>query len=335
VINLVSTQAWATRVTGPQKVFANLVKGLDLIGYPYVVNRRLDGCARLWIHDDTAALASLPMAGVRPVLGPNLFVMPQDVPTSLDLRDSLYLHPCPWATDLWRTAGFTACPLTSWPVGVDLRDFQPSVGWRRPGHVLVYHKHRDPAELVAVLEAIRSAGLTCDVLRYGHYDETGFKAALAVASFVVWHGRHESQGLALEETLASGVPILLCDVTSLSQSTDPYGFPADWYDFPVTAAPYWDDSCGVRITRLADLPMALGAMQDRLESFRPREFVERTLSLEKQAREFVALWEHFGLTVEDGRGERVLRRGRWSSPSRRTLRRRVVSRLDRVLRTPR
>ena len=54
MINIISRQPMigdASRPTGPYKVFANLVKGLERIGYPYVVNRRVTASPRLWVHD--------------------------------------------------------------------------------------------------------------------------------------------------------------------------------------------------------------------------------------------------------------------------------------------
>jgi len=73
---------------GQIKVFKNLIKGLDRIGYPYVVNQRLDACERLWVHDDTRALPLLHKlpAEIKAIVGPNLYVMPRDMPRGLDLR---------------------------------------------------------------------------------------------------------------------------------------------------------------------------------------------------------------------------------------------------------
>lgn len=54
MINIISRQPLvgdASRPTGPYKVFANLLKGLEHIGHPYVVNRRVTAAPRLWVHD--------------------------------------------------------------------------------------------------------------------------------------------------------------------------------------------------------------------------------------------------------------------------------------------
>ena len=55
MINIISKAYLSKNATGPKKVVDNFIKGLDILGYPYVINKRLDACQRLWIHDDTAA----------------------------------------------------------------------------------------------------------------------------------------------------------------------------------------------------------------------------------------------------------------------------------------
>jgi hypothetical protein len=295
-------------------VFRNLVKGLDAIGYPYSVNHALNSTRRLWIHDDHVALKYLSRShDAAAVVGPNLFVMPDDIPSVVDLRGCLYVHPCVWATNLWREAGFDACPVAAWPVGIDLDEFSPSAAVERNA-VLVYHKERPESQLGNVVAAIRSAGHTVQVIRYGHYVESELVEAASSASVVVWHGCHESQGIALQETLALDVPIVLMDVTRLSQAVGTYPFGTGYDDFRVTAAPYWDDRCGVRVYTVDEVVPAVEHVLSHRSEFAPREFVRESLSLEKQARAFVGLWEHFGLTLEEGLSETPRSVRAWSEP---------------------
>lgn len=77
----------------------------------------------------------------------------------------------------------------------------------------------------------------------------------------------------------------------------------DGAHLPGTAAPFFDEQCGLRIDDLREFPHALERMQDGLGGFRPRDYVVENLSLEKQAREFVALWDRWGLDEESGRRE--------------------------------
>lgn len=293
-------------MSGPGKVFDNLVKGLRLIGYPYVVNKRFDATERLWIHDDTTALRQVRPGAAHVVVGPNLYVMPAEMPSGLRLEDALYLHPCAWTKELWEHAGFRACPIECWPVGVDTDEFRPSHPRDRDLDVLVYHKQRDAAELEEILGTLRRSRLTHSVVVYGQYREEDYKRALSRASFVVWHGRHESQGLAFEEAMASGVPILLCDVTRLSDAREEYSFAEAFRDWPATAAPYFDETCGVRITDVRDLAGAIREMRQNLHTYAPRDYVEQNLSLAGQATAFIHLWDRWRLTLEEGRHEPLL-----------------------------
>ncbi len=98
-INIISTAPGAA-VSGGTKVFANLVKGLERVGYPFVVNHRLDATRRIWVHNEVFALpAVLRRKDAQPVLGPNLFVMPRDIP-GLRFTGCLYLQPSDWAACL-------------------------------------------------------------------------------------------------------------------------------------------------------------------------------------------------------------------------------------------
>jgi glycosyltransferase involved in cell wall biosynthesis len=330
LINIISTQPRRSGVTGPQKVFANLVKGLDRIGYPFVVNHHPSAARRLWIHDDGAALQYMHQPGVLPVVGPNLFVTPSDIDAGISFRDAIYLQPCDWAVGMWTTAGFGSCPVLPWAVGIDTDEFQPHRDATNPDSVLVYHKMRDPQELVAILDCVRSIGLSPQLILYDSYKEEEYKRLLQQVGLVVWHGRAESQGIALQEAMACDVPVLVCDVTSVRQTRGGYPFVGDALDYPVTAAPYFDERCGMRITDIADVSTALESMVGRRADFRPREFVLEHLSLEGQARQLVDIWERHGLSYQDGLGETLRNSRLWSGAP---LHHKIRSRVDRYLRS--
>lgn len=326
MINLISRQASTCGGRGPYKVFRNLVKGLERIGYPFVVNRHPTAAARLWIQDDVQALRYMHKPGVYPVVGPNLFVMPSDVDPAIDLSGAIYVQPCDWAARVWHQQGFRDCPIASWAVGIDTDVFAPAALASSPRSVLVYHKLRDPQELVMLLEVVRRHGLLPKLVLYGAYDEEEYQRLLSEVCFVVWHGGAESQGIALLEALACDVPVLVCDVQSLRQTRGGYPFMPDVYDMHVTAAPYFDDRCGIRIRNWSELDDAVVQMVERREAFRPREFVLESLSLEKQAHEFVDLWSPWGLTYETGLREGLRNGRRWTGPP---LSRRILIRMRR------
>ena len=314
MINIVSKQAMVSETTGPQKVYANLLKGLDRIGYPYVVNRDLRATSRLWIQDDIDALHYMHMSNAKIVVGPNLFCLPRDVPESISFSGVLYIQPSDGTQMLWRELGFDRCPFVTWPVGIDTDEFAPSARLRSERFVVVYHKQRPATELQAIEEDLARRRLPYEVIKYGSYTEDQFKRLLDSALLVVWHGRHESQGIAFQEVLSCNVPVVLCDVTCLGDDCSNYAYEPAERSFPATAAPYFDERCGARVTSVGDFSGALDQVLDQLDSLAPREFVMEHLSLDGQARAFVRLWEHYGLTLEGGYDEACRTRKALSAP---------------------
>lgn len=299
-----------------RKVFANLTKGLDLLGYPYVVNRDLRATGRLWIHDDVAALRVLQRTDARTVVGPNLFVMPSDIPRGVDLSGCQYVQPCEWAVDVWKESGYPG-PLVAWPVGIDTEQFRPRGGSRqtRNPKALVYYKLRATGDLDVVLRALQARGVPFSVIVYGWYTEREYIEALAEADFLVWIGCAESQGIAFQEALACDVPALVCDATRVSQQVG-YPFDKATERFRVTSVPYFDERCGDRIESLGDFEDALDHFLERLGDFEPREYVLANLGLEKQAKAFVDLWRAFGMDYDDGIDDAIRRPGSWRGLSR-------------------
>jgi glycosyltransferase involved in cell wall biosynthesis len=312
MINIISTQARHSNITGPAKVFRNLVKGLDKIGYPYVINRDLNATKRLWIHDDITALRYMHRSKAYKVVGPNLFVMPSDIPPGISFDGALYLQPCEWAKQVWELVGFNACPIAAWPVGIDTDEFLPVPVPQSKRHVLVYHKMRDPQELPRIFEALHNLRLDYRFALYGDYTEVEYKQLLSKTSFVVWHGRAESQGIALQEAMACNIPILLCDVTSVAQTRGGYAFTSELHNFPVTAAPYFSELCGIRITDLNDLPGTLERMCEMQASFQPRQYVLENLSLQSQAQTLIRFWENWDMSFEQGLTETCMTNREWS-----------------------
>lgn len=312
MINIVSRAIVSNRTSGPRKVVENLMEGLDRIGYPYVVNAALDACSRLWIHDDTDALLLVPtLKDVSVVVGPNLYVHSREIPTDLDLSAALYIHPSSWVTSLWTLQGFSS-PMTEWPVGIDTSAFTPSADPKE--HVLIYFKKRTVEELSYAEGLLKERSVPYRVIKYGTYDEKTYQALLAQSRYVLWIGCPESQGLGLEEALASNVPALVWDSSGIWGA-----------DTGATTVPYFDDRCGIIVNEKDQLTNAIARMEGAPENFSPRSYILENLTLEKQARDFVDLYTNrFGLSYEDGLREKVRLPGTWKNA---TMRYRVYQSL--------
>jgi glycosyltransferase involved in cell wall biosynthesis len=202
--------------------------------------------------------------------------------------------------------------MRAWPVGIDTRVFRP--GEQQRTRILVYHKWRDPNELAQLISVLSNKGLQYDLVRYGAYEEREYVEKLLRARYVIWHGGHESQGIALQEAMACDVPIVVWDVTSLAQFYSGgagYCFGPTERDLPATTAPYFDLACGIRVTSVDELTIAVERMEGEWDRLHPRVYVEEHLSLEKQARELVAMFDN-----QISGASEVVREGSWRPPLR-------------------
>ena len=213
MINIITRRLPEVCADGPTKVVLNVMKGLDRLGYPYVVNRDVGSTRRLWVANESLPLKHLPRERPFTVAGPSIWVLPEDIRESIHWHRIVYVQPSSWTRSLWEFYGFSRCPMVVWPVGIDLDEYLPARRDSLSGKVVVYHKDRDPQELPGLITALADRGLETILIMYGRYRQEDFLEAVRSSAFVLWHGGRESQGLALEEALACDVPVLVWDDT--------------------------------------------------------------------------------------------------------------------------
>ena len=304
MLNIISKSIYDTKIRGPKKVVDNLIKGLEIIKYPYVINQRLDACDRLWIHDDIAAtkkISSLP-SDIKVILGPNIFVHPNDIPASMDISRAILIEPSEPVKKAWLEIGYDKSPIDVWPAGIDTDAYKPSS--TKKDTVLLYFKQREKAELEKVKNELAKQNIPYVFFSYGSYQEAAYREALSRTKYIVWLGCYESQGFALEEALSANIPILVIEKGVFESSHDKYS----------TSAPYWSPACGIKIQGVSELKNGLMRMEKEYMDFSPRSFILENLALEKQARAFLSLYEkHFGLKISDGFHEKIAKKGLWKN----------------------
>ncbi len=245
-------------------------------------------CDILWIPVGPIHPGYLPLAK-RIVYGPHNFVTPDALWTVCDLRDenerAVYNCLGGW-NQKWCAAngGAAKLPLVSWPFPVNTDKFKPGSSQVKDNDCLLYWKHRRPEDLETVRKKCEHLGLRVREISYGSYKEEEYIQALHSCRFVIWVGGHESQGFALQEALACGVPIVVWDVEKLGDEWNRedgrlnYGVNQPEYCAPATTIPWWDERCGIRVTEEKNLLRALFHMACTWDTFQPRAFVEETLS---------------------------------------------------------
>ncbi len=317
MINIISRAITEKITSGPQKVVKNLIKGLDIIGYPYCINKELTATSQLWIHDDQIALNKASKLGIKAVVGPNIYILPKHIPSGLDLSNFVYIHPSKWAVEAWKDFGYDKrFSIESWPSGIDMDEFKER---QKPnnGIVLIYFKQRYKEELDYVKKILNDKKIKFEIIIYGSYRQSEYVEKLSRTKYIIWLGRHESQGIALEEALAMNIPILVWDVKTIGQWTPTkkeskiYSANESAYT-NVTSAPYFSIDCGIITKEQSEIISSIEKMELDWKNFEPREYVKNNLSIEKQAKDFINLFDkHCGISYEKGKEEKIKNSKKW------------------------
>jgi len=292
-INIITTQVDRKKITGPKKVLLNTCKGFDALNITYVFNAPMEQYDYIWIQDKQMSIIEAGFLQKPILVGPNTTVLPKDLPILRKKlhKDSVYLTPSDWTKKMWVNSGFNECKIISWPVGIDLETISHRKREKsEPNRILIYFKQRDPQLLEDVKKIILDEGMHYEVIHYGYYDQNDYMKSLNGAKLCIWIGCSESQGIALQEALASGLPIVVLDAKSLfdvevenKKGYFDYHVPRELEKLEVTSAPYFDERCGVKITSLSQMKEAIHMALESIEAFRPREFIEENLSLKQSS----------------------------------------------------
>lgn len=280
---------------GQLRVFLNLCAGLERIKVPYRVN---DYKYANGNPDEVVGIIGKPHLLNRVdwrnpiVFGAAVYSHPLDDPELLARLAILkVLVPGKWMREMCAPAwGDT---VQAWPVGIDTEKWSPAPSESKDIDILLYDKvrwehERYEAEFTSVIKkTLVDRGLMTEVIRYGFYQEDFFLSLLKRSKAMIFLCEHETQGIAYQQALSCGVPILAWDRGGYWQ--DPSYYPHKVKFAPVTSVPYWDERCGVKFKDIDQFPDRLAEFLDRqaASDFSPRNFILENLTLEKCAARYV------------------------------------------------
>jgi hypothetical protein len=257
---------------GPGKVAMNLVEGLKKLGIDFVENeeRDMNGCLASW----SPRFKDLPR---ETLVGPNLMVLPIDDPSVWSYFDNVVV-PCEWVKNKYKKFNLPSnIYLHQWAVGIDTELFFPKKGTK--SKCLIYNKRGSRQNLELIIQTLNSLKISYIVLDYGSYTESDLLTACEQSLFAVLNTGTESQGIAYQEILATGVPCYVIDKTVWDDQPG--------YSFPATSVPYFDDRCGIKHHNFS----RFGEFLDKLSGFESREYILDNLTLEKSAKEYLNILE--------------------------------------------
>jgi glycosyltransferase involved in cell wall biosynthesis len=285
----------APQIGGQKRMFLNLCAGLDRIGAAYRVNDYA------WARRNPTALACVvgkphvldKIDWKNPILfGAAVFSHPSDDPHLLErLPVRKILVPCAWMKQMWKPVWDE--PVAVWPVGIDVDRWQPRDAARKAYDVLLYDKVRwqrdryQSSLLEPIRRKLRESGVSFREIRYGHYREAQFQSALSECRTMIFLCEHETQGLAYQQALSSGVPVLAWNPGGLCR--DPALYPQRVKFSPVSSVPYWDQRCGKLFAVIEQFDDAWRQFWHEFQSgcYRPRSYILENLTLEKCAEQYL------------------------------------------------
>jgi hypothetical protein len=285
------------RPGGQTRVFLNLVAGLDELGVPYRVN---DYRHAIRHPEQLACIVGKPLVldeieWRNPILfGASVFSHPIDDPTLFERRPvRKVLVPGPWMEAMCKP--YWGDRVEAWPVGIDTALWQPADPGEKTDAVLLYDKvlwdrpQRADTLVQPIRDALAAAGQPVVELRYGSYAEEDFHAALRRCRAMIFLCDHETQGIAYQQALSCGVPILAWDPGGPWR--DPSYYPDKVVFGPVSSVPYWDARCGERFVDAAGFARAWPDFiaQVRAGAYQPRQYILENLTLAQCAARYVAI----------------------------------------------
>lgn len=282
---------------GHKRLFLNLIAGLDRIGVRYRVNdysfAKKNPKTMACIIGKSFLLEKIKWEN--PILfGAAGYSHPVDDINLLErLPIKKILVPGRWMKEMCEHYWGTSVEV--WPVGIDTHLWQPSGHEKKNIDVLLYdkvrweHDHYELSLIEPIREVLKRCGLSFKELRYGYYREEDFQTALSQCRTMIFLCEHETQGIAYQQALACGVPILAWDRGGFWQ--DPSYYPDRVKFGPVSSVPYWDDRCGVRFQDSHEFPHKLEEFLLKLhdDQFSPRDYIMENLTLEICAQRYVEI----------------------------------------------
>ncbi len=281
------------RMGGVERVFVNLRLGLDRLGIRHEVNLPFND---LRADDRVGVLGRgrYSLQGYdRPnpiVAGIGLMTHPSEWPTLCDDYPVVrYLQHSEWANNVYKPYFGERCGV--WPVGIDTEAWKCS-GSTKDVDVLIYDKiywDRDIQEGVLIqpiLKELSRRGLRFARIVYGAYSQQDYRSLIERSRSMLFLSAHESQGIAYQECLSSGVPVLAWDQ---GRHLDPDRFRWGAAEIPVTSVPYFDSRCGEKFRGAEDFKAQLDRFLERLNQndFCTRDYILENLTLEHCSQQFV------------------------------------------------
>lgn len=279
MINLYYSEAYwghSATMNGPHKVVDNLIKSLEQEKIDYAINEEKYKHNFLIQYDAIAHEKHSKIEQETTIIGPQVWLF--DGYGQFLIENQNYykklIAPSQWVKDKFiNKFNLPEEKIAIWPVGIEEFD-----NVREPSYdCLIYFKRRDESELSAVKKFLVSRGLSYRMVEYGGYDEIGFRNLVNQAKFCFLINGTESQGIAVQEIMSMGVPIIAWDIKEWLDQGEAYRVPA-------TSVPFWDEKCGEKFYSIDKLEETFDNFYARINDYDPKAYVKENLSFESSVK---------------------------------------------------
>jgi len=211
------------------------------------------------------------------IFGPHFSVFPDNRLLYINNihNKSIYIQPSEWVCKLWRSLNAEDyIPMKSFPFPVNTDKFNDS--GKNRSKIFIYHKRRKPEELEFIKNFLNNKKIEYLVFDYiKRYNEEDYLNYLQESKYGIIVDAHESQGFAIEEALSCNVPLLVWNTRDMSQE---YG--GNYDKIQCTTISYWNERCGEYFYDQNEFIETYNKFIEKLDTYKPREFVLDNLSVE-------------------------------------------------------
>ena len=275
MINLYYSESYwghTQTMNGPHKVVKNLLMSLDQEKIDYSINEEKYEHNFLLQYNDIAHEKHSKIELDTCIIGPQVWLFDTYGQFLIEHQDyyKKMIAPSQWVKDKFiNKFNLPENKLSVWPVGIETFNNERDITY----DCLIYFKRREQKELDAVKQFLDSKNLTYKMVEYGRYGEDGFKDLVNQAKFCFLINGTESQGIAVQEIMSMGVPIIAWDIKEWLDQGEAYRVPA-------TSIPYWDERCGEVFFNIDELDVTFSKFYAKLDEYDPKAFIKDNLSFE-------------------------------------------------------
>lgn len=280
------------RPGGVMMIAISLMKGLDKIGVPY----RFNDYSYIKKHPrEIACIIGKPHlifertwenpvifgAGVysHPIECPDLFIKYPNV--------KRFLVPGEWMRKMCEP--YYTDKVVAWPAGIDTDYWSPAAAADKEFDFLIYNKIQGGPLTDDIISILERQNLTYQLVSYGNYRQPELKHKLSSSKAAIFLSKSETQGLAYQQILSAGIPVLAWDRGGYWQ--DPAYFPDKVKYQPVSSVPYWDSRCGLKFSGIDEFSIKLSEFMEKTDQFKPRNYILENLTLEKSAKMYYDIFQ--------------------------------------------